>query len=67
MREMDKQELALVIEEMLKNRPKIPQCCRACIHFESEWDEWRDKTYYFCNLNIWFPTKKKTCKKQRKR
>lgn len=52
---------------MRPQRPKIPHCCRQCIHFDSEFDEWNGKTYYYCNLNVWLPTKKGTCKKQVKR
>lgn len=45
----------------------IPICCKQCEYLDWEYDEFKDKTYYYCILNIWFPTKKKTCKKQAKR
>jgi hypothetical protein len=42
----------------------IPACCLNCHHYEYEWSEWGHETYRYCVKNIWFPTKKGTCKKQ---
>ena len=42
----------------------IPQCCKNCSNFDDDYDEWRDVTYFFCTLNVAFPTRKKTCKRQ---
>lgn len=43
----------------------LPQCCLDCQHKDSEWDEYKYETLYFCDLNVFFPTKKRTCKKQK--
>ena len=42
----------------------IPLCCKNCLHFGNDWDEWSGRTYYYCERNVWFPTRKGTCKKQ---
>ncbi len=43
----------------------IPKCCRNCLHYD--WDTPDDgfTIWRYCSLGIWFPTKKKTCKKQK--
>ncbi len=43
----------------------MPDCCNNCQHFDWDWSEYSGKTYVYCALNIWFPTKKNTCKKQK--
>ena len=41
----------------------IPKCCRNCHNLD--WDvDYFDTTYHYCKKNVWFPTKKQTCKKQ---
>lgn len=47
-----------------KNPKLIPLCCLKCIYFGSDYSEWHNETYYYCELNVFFPTKKRTCKKQ---
>jgi len=42
----------------------IPDCCLECKHYWSELDETLGRIFYGCNLNIYFPTKKQSCKKQ---
>ena len=44
---------------------KIPACCKVCYWFNYDWNEWTDTTAYYCELNLLFPTKKKTCKRQK--
>lgn len=41
-----------------------PECCQNCRHFNSEYSEWSNETYYYCYKNVWWPTKKQTCKKK---
>jgi len=41
----------------------IPDCCKNCRRFDYDWDEYHGKTWYYCNIHIKLPTKKKTCKK----
>lgn|GEM_PF-6563932 len=43
---------------------EIPLCCRQCLNLDSEYSEWSDQTFWYCRKNIWFPTKKQTCKAQ---
>jgi len=40
-----------------------PAVCRSCKYLDSDYDEYRDVTGWFCNKNVWWPTKKGTCKK----
>ena len=40
-----------------------PKCCRNCQNFDCDVDYF-DTTYHYCKKNVWFPTKKQTCKKQ---
>lgn len=42
-----------------------PKCCKNCQYLHNDYD-W--ETGYggdYCGLNIWLPTRKQTCKKQR--
>ena len=41
----------------------IPKICRSCRHFDSDYDEYMGISSWFCNKNVWWPTKKGTCKK----
>jgi hypothetical protein len=43
----------------------IPLCCINCQH--KDWDSWNDgwSSAHYCTLNLRFPTKKGTCKKQK--
>ena len=43
----------------------IPDCCKNCIRLDSDYSEWHETTYWYCRLNLFFPTKKQTCKKQK--
>lgn len=43
--------------------PKIPNCCFSCTQLYSDYDEYKDKTYWYCGKGIYFPTKKLSCKK----
>jgi hypothetical protein len=43
---------------------ELPICCRNCKLLDSDYSEWSDMTFWFCVKNLWFPTKKQTCKKQ---
>lgn len=43
----------------------FPDCCKDCQNFDSTYSEMSDINYYYCVLNIWWPYKKQTCKKQR--
>lgn len=45
----------------------LPDCCKNCLFFESEFSDWTYSMHYWCELNIWFPTRKKSCKKQKPR
>lgn len=51
--------------EYAKRRP--PGCCYECRHLDNEWDEYQGRTYWFCSLNIFFPRKKNSCKRQERR
>ena len=42
----------------------IPKCCWNCQHFEDEFVEWYQETWYWCNKNVFFPVRKGTCKKR---
>lgn len=42
----------------------IPKCCKKCTRLDSEYNEYNDNTYYYCSINIFFPTKKQSCVKQ---
>jgi len=44
---------------------EIPDCCKKCQNLEDDWSEYSLSTIYYCMLNIWFPTKKQSCKKQK--
>lgn len=44
---------------------QYPDCCGDCHHLDSDYSEYQDKTFYFCRKNVFFPTKKQTCKKQK--
>ena len=47
----------------------IPKCCDDCKHCKEEYPDNDDSTappFVYCNINIFFPTKKGTCKKQLK-
>lgn len=52
------------------NENEIPDCCEKCIHIDCEYAEFSDvgikstDGYYCCELNIFLPTKKQTCKRQ---
>lgn len=47
------------------NLPRqVPDCCWNCKHHDDDWNEFRGVTYHYCMLNIVFPTKKNTCKRQ---
>jgi hypothetical protein len=54
------------LEKFLRPKP-FPSCCGKCIHLDNDYDEYQDKTYWYCGEGIWFPTKKQTCKKQKLR
>lgn len=41
----------------------IPECCYNCQYFDTDYSEMRDETYYFCLVNLHFPTKNRTCKR----
>jgi len=40
----------------------LPTCCQTCRFQGSEWNEWSDTTEWYCERNVFFPVKKKTCK-----
>jgi hypothetical protein len=44
---------------------KVPNCCLACIYLDGEYSDYDGLYTYMCNLNVWFPTVKKICKRQR--
>ena len=41
----------------------IPQCCDDCRYLDYDCDDY-SILFYYCEQNIWLPTKKGTCKKQ---
>ena len=43
---------------------KIPECCKICYYYETDYNEYSDVWYHYCLLNIFLPTKKQTCKRQ---
>lgn len=53
------------LNDILRRKPIIPPCCRNCYHFDWDAEEFKGTTYYYCSLNIFFPTKQQTCKKQK--
>jgi len=44
---------------------EFPDCCKNCQNLGDDWSEYTMVSVYYCELNIWLPTKKKTCKKQK--
>lgn len=53
------------LHDFLAGNKDVPDCCRKCRHFDSEFSEgWL--MGYWCNLNIYFPYKKQSCKRQKK-
>ena len=46
---------------------KVPAYCQNCINFDWDYDEYRDMSFVFCKLNIFFPVRKGTCRKHRAR
>ena len=47
-----------------KLRP-VPFCCSVCVHLYPG-DDWRDRDVWECELSVWLPTRKQSCKKQRR-
>jgi len=45
----------------------IPDCCKNCKNFEDDWLEVSEISVHYCILNLKFPTRKLTCKKQKRR
>lgn len=45
----------------------LPTCCRNCCHLESDSRDEYSPTFFYCEKNLFMPTKKQTCKKQRRR
>lgn len=43
----------------------LPKCCIGCLNLDSEWEEYKPPLYY-CIKNVIWPTRKQTCKKQKK-
>ena len=43
---------------------KVPECCKTCKFFDYDYNEFQDVTYYYCNLNVKFPTVKQACKRK---
>lgn len=43
----------------------VPKCCLSCYNRECGEDEHSGRQFSYCLLNIWFPTKKQTCKRCR--
>ena len=43
----------------------FPECCKNCQNLEDDWLEGSMTTVYYCILNIFLPTKKKACEKQK--
>jgi len=41
----------------------IPNICCKCTNFDTEWSEVSMGETHYCEKNIWFPSKKGTCKK----
>lgn len=54
---------SIKLDSILNSRKDIPDCCRECKNFDSEYSEGYLMGYW-CNLNIYFPYKKQSCKKQ---
>ena len=44
---------------------ELPECCKTCVFLEDMYMEYMDTTAWYCVLNVWWPTKKKKCKKRR--
>ena len=47
------------------NSDEVPDCCRECFNFSISYNEHRDIHSYYCELNTYLPTKKKSCKRQK--
>jgi len=43
----------------------LPKCCQNCQHLGSDWNEYSDETTWYCPLNIIWPHRKQTCRKQK--
>ena len=59
----EKKTLVLAYEEFPKRR-KIPKCCRECRYLGGETSDWDGAWVTYCDLGIWLPIRKGTCKRQ---
>lgn len=52
-----------------RDRKYAPECCRNCRHIASDSDGFSTTydTFFYCELGIFLPVKKKSCKRQEKR
>lgn len=42
----------------------LPACCHDCNNLDAECCEHSDKPFWYCEINVLWPVKRKTCKKQ---
>ena len=53
-----------ILFELEPERKSPPKCCRECKYLDGETSDWDGQFYWYCERNVWFPYKKRTCKKQ---
>jgi len=46
-------------------RRELPVCCQNCENLDCEVNEFSGATWWFCTFNVFFPTKKGTCNRQK--
>ena len=44
----------------------LPRCCQTCGYLDMDWNEFTDITAWYCELCIWWPWRKKTCKRYKR-
>lgn len=54
----------VILVKPLSHKATIPACCRNCSHLTTDDTEFHRPEYWECDSGIWFPTYKRTCKRQ---
>lgn len=49
---------------MIKEKVDVPAVCRNCQYYDWEYNEFSDTFFRYCIINLYFPVKKQTCKRQ---
>ena len=46
-------------------KEKIPICCLCCSYLDSDYNEFSERTAHYCNMNVFLPYRKQSCKRQK--